>query len=171
MNQGSSIGQTTQRKATTMSTPRTRTIKAAVSVLIFLSAIGSSRAFYNPNTGRWLSRDPVCEAGFRALAAEQTTSCRTNVEVTSYCFADNDPISKLDRLGLDIWYQVCYISCACRWNIHVVWCVTPRPVEDAKGKLCCRATREFFCASAMGIPDRIAADLFFKKCIWSWAGL
>jgi hypothetical protein len=44
----------------------------------------STEAFYNPATGRWLSRDPSTEASGGPL----------------YAFAENDPVSKLDALGL-----------------------------------------------------------------------
>ena len=42
------------------------------------------QAFYNPSTGRWLSRDPIVEAGGVNLQA----------------FASNDACNHYDRLGL-----------------------------------------------------------------------
>jgi hypothetical protein len=44
----------------------------------------SGRRYYNPSTGRWLSRDPIGEKGGPNL----------------YGFVANDPISKSDALGL-----------------------------------------------------------------------
>jgi hypothetical protein len=51
-----------------------------------LTAVGatSAEAFYNPATGRWLSRDPVGEVSRGAL----------------YGFVENDPAAKSDALGL-----------------------------------------------------------------------
>jgi hypothetical protein len=42
---------------------------AFVSAVFFQFATGSAHAYYNPQTGRWLSRDPVGEPGFQALQA------------------------------------------------------------------------------------------------------
>jgi hypothetical protein len=42
-----------------------------------------AQAFYNPSTGRWLSRDPVEEGGGRNL----------------YCFVHNDCVRSFDSLG------------------------------------------------------------------------
>ena len=41
-------------------------------------------AFYNPDTGRWLNRDPIAENG----------------GINLYQFAGNNPINKADSLGL-----------------------------------------------------------------------
>lgn len=44
----------------------------------------SGRRYYNPNTGRWLSKDPIEEQGGANL----------------YGFVGNDPVSRFDLLGL-----------------------------------------------------------------------
>jgi hypothetical protein len=44
----------------------------------------SAKAFYNPATGRWLNRDPVCERG----------------GVNLYGFSANNPVAFIDALGL-----------------------------------------------------------------------
>ena len=49
-----------------------------------LTAQDRGLRFYNPSIGRWVSRDPMGEEGGIAL----------------YCFNDNNPINKGDRLGL-----------------------------------------------------------------------
>ncbi len=51
---------------------------------LLLSAVPAS-CFYNPNTGRWLSRDPSGESGGANL----------------HGFVRNDPQTESDRLGLD----------------------------------------------------------------------
>ncbi len=93
----------------------------------FSSAI-SGRRYYNPSTGRWLSRDPIGELGFvRSMADQmgagieekQTESCpfrrlakvRKVIEqaigsgaqsdsLNSYAFVRNAPINLIDPLGL-----------------------------------------------------------------------
>jgi RHS repeat-associated protein len=47
----------------------------------------TGRRYYNPSTGRWLSRDPIGEKGGLNL----------------YAFVRNDPIGKTDSLGQDLW--------------------------------------------------------------------
>jgi len=52
-------------------------------VLILLASVSPMQAFYNPSTGRWLSRDPIAEKGGRNL----------------YGFVFNRPVSRYDVLG------------------------------------------------------------------------
>lgn len=54
------------------------------SLLIWLVAIQTGWCFYNPQQGRWLSRDPIGEWGGLNL----------------YAFVQNDPVSLFDYLGL-----------------------------------------------------------------------
>jgi RHS repeat-associated protein len=59
----------------------------------------SGLRYYNPNTGRWLSRDPLNEIGSRLLRKEYG---RFNYREDSnlYLFIGNNPILKLDINGL-----------------------------------------------------------------------
>ncbi len=54
-----------------------------LAALLFTQA---AYAFYNPSTGRWLSRDPIGEEG--------------GLDV--YAFVGNEPTSRFDRLGLQV---------------------------------------------------------------------
>lgn len=58
--------------------------------LLLLAGVISAQAFYNPTTGRWLSRDPYGEGG----------------GVNQSGFVANSPISAVDFLGLfiELWY-------------------------------------------------------------------
>lgn len=60
-------------------------ILLALAHLIFLAS--SAQAHYDPNIGRWLSRDPIAERG----------------GVNLYGFVENDGISRSDYLGLEKW--------------------------------------------------------------------
>jgi hypothetical protein len=53
-------------------------------LLVLLAGMGNALAFYNPTTGRWLSRDPIEEEGGKSL----------------YAIVNNAPIASFDRLGL-----------------------------------------------------------------------
>jgi hypothetical protein len=57
-----------------------RFVVATCALVLAQSALG----FYNPSTGRWLSRDPIEESGGKNL----------------YAFVGNNPISRFDRFGL-----------------------------------------------------------------------
>ncbi|MCO5053797.1 MAG: hypothetical protein M9920_16085 [Verrucomicrobiae bacterium] len=67
-----------------------RTLITALSAGLFLFATHSAEAFYNPSTGRWLSRDPIQEHGGGNL----------------YQFSWNRSIGEFDYLGLfiELWY-------------------------------------------------------------------
>jgi hypothetical protein len=53
-------------------------------LLVLLAGLGNALAFYNPTTGRWLSRDPIGERGGVGL----------------YGFLRNDSVRRIDVLGL-----------------------------------------------------------------------
>jgi RHS repeat-associated protein len=71
--------------------------------------------YYNPSNGRWLSRDPIDEVGFRFVTLrEQPGLMPSDDEIefinrrsgtasspNLYGFCGNSPIDRFDRLGLD----------------------------------------------------------------------
>src|SRR5688572_18922637 len=57
--------------------------KLVVMAVLVLRAL-PAEAFYNPNTGRWLNRDPIAEAGGLNLNG----------------FVQNNPLNTIDPLGL-----------------------------------------------------------------------
>lgn len=61
-----------------------------------LLSVGDARAFYNPTTGRWLSRDPIGERGGK----------------NQYSFVQGNAVSGTDRLGL--WRDPESLYCYCR---------------------------------------------------------
>ena len=56
-------------------------------LVVGLLSAAPARAFYNPQTGHWLSRDPLVETG------------GLNIRV----FVNNDPLNMVDPLGLADW--------------------------------------------------------------------
>ena len=70
-----------------------------VSTCLLLIPI-SAHCFYNPSTGRWLSRDPVAEAGFEA--SKTTSSIYRVPEPNDTLFVWNCPIQMIDPNGLAV---------------------------------------------------------------------
>jgi len=65
---------------------RRKKIHWLAALVIWLAVVETGWCFYNPSTGRWLSRDPISEVGGRNL----------------YGFVYNDPVNKMDRLGMTL---------------------------------------------------------------------
>ncbi len=90
---------------------KTKLVVILLLVGVFLGR--EAQAFYNPNTGRWLNRDPIDEAGFelgfikqsilpaddeQGIASEPTAA--QPIQGNPYCFLSNEPVSAFDALGL-----------------------------------------------------------------------
>jgi hypothetical protein len=91
-----------------------KTPPAAKLVALFAVAMvcQSSLGFYNPATGRWLSRDPIGERGGPALASQTDLDSFRTVhdaqsgfrdDANSYLSVGNDAVSKIDLWGLVVW--------------------------------------------------------------------
>jgi RHS repeat-associated protein len=60
-----------------------------------------AQAFYNPSSGRWLSRDPIGEEGFEALGFESSSLVEKLFKHPNpYLFCANNPVLYADSLGL-----------------------------------------------------------------------
>ena len=66
----------------TTTTMKTSRLTLGLMLLLLLPQAG--HCFYNPSTGRWLSRDPIEERGGRDL----------------YALASNNPVNRIDLLGM-----------------------------------------------------------------------
>ncbi len=101
-----------------------KTTKSILIVLFALSVAQVASAYYCPSTGRWLSRDPIGEPGFQNLQTTplpsgignsvlqssgrwinrdpiaSNTENFQNQQLGSYYFANNQPISYFDFIGL-----------------------------------------------------------------------
>ncbi len=86
-------------------------------IILFLAVLLASQpalAFYDPSTGRWLSRDPIGEPGFQAIQRLRVISQASGVASTSgrwihrdradnenrYLFVGNNSVNHIDPLGL-----------------------------------------------------------------------
>lgn len=97
-------------------------------VLLGVMLSQDAQAFYNPSTGRWLSRDPVAEVGFKMISYRRTPNLHGD-GLNDYAFVGNNNVNRIDVLGLMKWSEV----------------VAFKDKLDAKvSKECCW----FFCKSA-----------------------
>lgn len=113
----------------------------------------SAQAFYNPQTGRWLSRDPL---GDESFLREQTKGKGWRAQkhlvdhgnLPSYLFVKNSPIDQFDPRGLkQIWGN----WCGSYWtggkeieSTQYDWENDPSPAVKDGLDACCR-TRCLFC--------------------------
>jgi hypothetical protein len=116
----------------------TRSIALAACLAWLLPS--TTQAFYNPSTGRWLTRDPLDESsGERNL----------------YVFVRNGPLDNYDLLGLSIAIPTCAYGCIPPPN-------PPNPPSKSK----CEVT--FFCTlSPGGAVTYIPACPVYTKCYYN----
>jgi hypothetical protein len=75
----------------------------------FLLSACASGAFYNPSTGRWLSRDPIQEAGFASRRGHFVHAGSPFDGPNIYAFLMNATPSRVDYLGLR--------TCCCKGKV------------------------------------------------------
>jgi len=88
-----------------------------LTLFVWITMAQTAWSFYNPSTGRWLSRDPIGEAGFYLLTIGHQASENSSLTggdtpnqndfLTAngpnvYAFVDNDPAGQIDYYGLII---------------------------------------------------------------------
>ena len=81
-------------------------VKTQMNVLLGLLILGGmslapprADGYYDPGVQRWINRDPVAEAGFRATSHSER-ACTSDTE-GAYEFCANSPVGRWDYLGLD----------------------------------------------------------------------
>ena len=79
--------------------PELRLRSTLIAALIWLLGQQLGVCFYNPSTGRWLSRDPVGEPGFESLRGRSASALAG--EPNRYVFLNDSPVNYFDPLGLD----------------------------------------------------------------------
>lgn len=78
-------------------------MKLRLSILMFLLWLAVAQtgwSFYNPQPGRWFSRDPLVQPGFKPTEGP-IRSADPRIELHSAVFVVNNPVSYWDILGLD----------------------------------------------------------------------
>ena len=84
---------------------RTKRTFALTAILLGLLWSSDALAFYNPQTGRWLSRDPIGEAAFfhnhtRSHLVFAQAGLEQQALSPMYLFTGNNPVQAIDHLGL-----------------------------------------------------------------------
>lgn len=74
------------------------TIDRWLAALLWLYLVQAAQAYYNPSTGRWLSRDPIVEKAFLDLSSHR--ELRLHSGVLEFVFVHNNAVSYVDVLGL-----------------------------------------------------------------------
>jgi hypothetical protein len=115
-------------------------MKRIMIVLVVALTSADALAYYMPEQGRWLSRDPIEENGGRNL----------------HGFVANDPVDKWDRLGLEV--GLCY------YDDNGVW-TCKSPLEG-----CCNGQRYLYathCCCKGKIVARAVTETGIEKNMWS----
>lgn len=97
-----------------------------------LLSVDNARAFYNPTTGRWLSRDPIGELGFRASLMDlgEENASESNEDTTPYTYVSNDPANSIDPTGLfSISDFISLVSCSPCGSISVAGSIKVTKVQ------------------------------------------
>jgi hypothetical protein len=118
--------------------------------------------------------NPALAMRIQSQLAQLEKSSNAKVDPSAsdpYLSVQNDPVSKIDVLGLDVewWGASCDLLCPCRPKWAVVVSLSFKPIPEAKARRCCTATRRFFCAAiATSLIDYeaqvTAAELYFAGC-------
>ena len=84
-------------------------LKIGLMLALALTVAQAASAFYNPNLGRWLNRDPLGDIGNPVVLTTPRPRLETRVIAVEqadgpnpYTFVHNDPLLFLDPFGLDI---------------------------------------------------------------------
>jgi RHS repeat-associated protein len=89
--------------------------------------------WYSPNTGRWLSRDPIEEPGFQLM--RKSKGRQGNDAPSIYTFLGNNAIGKIDPDGLKIW--VCTVAAdppLPKWTRHAYFWDDRPGTKDKDGE-------------------------------------
>lgn len=74
--------------------------------------VNPASAFYNPSSGRWLSRDPINEPGLKLLTGS-SSGFNLSEEKNLHAFVGNAPPASVDHLG---WFGTGSDGQSCRIN-------------------------------------------------------
>lgn len=100
---------------------RTKQFTIVALIICLLSALtNNALAFYNPQTGHWLSRDPVEEPGFNLLATGEFPS--QGAAPNPYIFVGNDSIDSYDLNGLTIGVDEGWDFINIGTDVVTMWC-------------------------------------------------
>ena len=116
---------------------------------------------YSASLGRWLSRDPLGEKGFKVQRGGRLSFIIG--ELSCYLFVNNSSLSHIDWCGLDLWVIRECSGISHRWVVGnnadgTYWSTDFMPdAETLLGRLCCRGTVYFREKELTLIPTNLPA--------------
>jgi YD repeat-containing protein len=131
--------------------------------------------YFEKGLAELLAVNPALAMRVQSRLAQLETSSNIKVDQTDsnlYMFVQNDPVDKIDPLGLDVWFWLCRVNCKYRSYFALLLGTTSMPVPDKVGYRCCKAAGNLFC-EAMLIPLEpyacavAAAEAYFEGCLWA----
>lgn len=141
------------------------TLKTKLAILVALAFVATASAFYNAETGRWLSRDPIGESGFTLRASVRQPSIAADVDVDSasrsrpehamptelnlHGFVLNNPQNFVDLLGL-ISFDGC--DAGQRAELTAAWNSACAKIKDPKFRCC--------------VNDSRLLQMYERRCNW-----
>jgi RHS repeat-associated protein len=87
-----------------MTTNRNRLTAILTPLLLLLTSFHNASAYYDPGVQRWINRDPLGEPGFELIRSHPPVA--QPGEANSYLFVANNPLNRVDSLGLKDWWKV-----------------------------------------------------------------
>jgi RHS repeat-associated protein len=72
--------------------------KKIIVALAITAFVCDALAYYNPEQGRWTTRDPIYEQG--SIASQSETTERVRLPMNIYAFCANNPVFYYDKNGL-----------------------------------------------------------------------
>ncbi len=136
--------------------------KLAMLMLVVLGVMANreAQAFYNPSTGRWLSRDPIGERGFQITAVKLRSPKK--MELPLHAFVANDSVNRLDYRGLKSEQSSgSAVHCAdpCKWARDQA----PQDHPTASGTTVCCNGKKYGCVlkpgGSIGATDPLVQDI------------
>jgi hypothetical protein len=107
-------------------TMKRNSMNTMAAALIWLAAAQTGWCFYNPSTGRWLSRDPIGESGGLNLYAFANNDSLQRIDVTGLS-SENDPPTTVYNRGLPRYCQKCRCK---RVQLKPKGSIEIRPIGD-----------------------------------------
>ena len=147
-----------------MKTLTPRAITAALGLAAWLLLPQTALSFYNPTTGRWLSRDPEDElqsSGDRPRTVQSYFN-----ETSQYVFVNNDALNYSDALGLYAlprpYFDYSINKGPCGTYICVVYGFRPGKTPDPAALRFCVGVRKSRLARAAAAGNRAA---YHDECV------
>ena len=107
---------------------KTKSLKWMLLTILGLLIGLDAQAFYNPSSGRWLSRDPIDERGHLTSVGEKKNKIVVNNH-NPYWFVKNNPVTLFDGDGRDFQSDQSILTTLATMAF---WCARPESIDASK---------------------------------------